>query len=177
MPIFELSEITRENEKELSKGGYYVYGWVCVDWVGSYYYIGKGKGSRYKNVVGRSKHFISVLEHWNVYPYILRGGLSEEAAEKLEEKMKTYLLYEMGHPILDGENPNSALRARSVREAKARLRKTDPNYREGRCRKEIPDFEKFYQKQKDGEITVKEACERLCISRTTWYKRVAELIA
>ena len=37
------------------------------------------------------------------------------------------------------------------------------------------DFEKFLEKQKRGEISVKECCEALNISRGTWYNRVAEV--
>jgi DNA invertase Pin-like site-specific DNA recombinase len=37
------------------------------------------------------------------------------------------------------------------------------------------DFEKFLKKQKDGELTVTECCEKLGISRRTWYNRVAEV--
>lgn len=51
----------------------------------------------------------------------------------------------------------------------------DPNYREGRKRLEIPDFQKFLQKQKDGELTVKECCDILGIRRSTWYDRVREV--
>ena len=45
-------------------------------------------------------------------------------------------------------------------------------------RKAIPlgdDFEKFLQKQKDGEMTVNECCKALGIGRSTWYARVSEL--
>ena len=34
------------------------------------------------------------------------------------------------------------------------------------------DFQKFLEKQKRGEISVKECCEKLGISRSTWYNRV-----
>ena len=51
----------------------------------------------------------------------------------------------------------------------ARLRE---DYREGRPKKEIPDFEKIYEKQKDGKITVTDACRLLGISRTQWYRLV-----
>jgi DNA invertase Pin-like site-specific DNA recombinase len=37
------------------------------------------------------------------------------------------------------------------------------------------DFEKFLKKQKDGELTVTECCEKLGISRRTWYNRVSSL--
>ena len=37
------------------------------------------------------------------------------------------------------------------------------------------DFQKFLEKQKRGEISVKECCNLLKISRSTWYNRVAEV--
>lgn len=52
--------------------------------------------------------------------------------------------------------------------------KADPNWREGRERKELPNFQKFLKKQKDGLMTVDECCAELGISRRTWYNRVAE---
>lgn len=36
------------------------------------------------------------------------------------------------------------------------------------------DFQKFFQKQKDGQITVSEGIKELGISRRTWYNRAAE---
>ena len=41
----------------------------------------------------------------------------------------------------------------------------------GRPRCETPDFEKFLQKQKSGQISVDAACQQLGISRSTWYDR------
>lgn len=37
------------------------------------------------------------------------------------------------------------------------------------------DFEKVLEKQKRGEMSVKECCSHLNISRSTWYNRVAEV--
>ena len=37
------------------------------------------------------------------------------------------------------------------------------------------NFQKFLKKQKDGEMTVTECCEKLGISRKTWYNRVSEV--
>lgn len=42
-------------------------------------------------------------------------------------------------------------------------------------KREIPDFQKFLEKTKRGEITVVESCKALGISRKTWYNRVGEL--
>lgn len=50
-----------------------------------------------------------------------------------------------------------------------------PDYKEGRRVKELPDFEKFLKKQKDGGITVSECCQALGISRATWYNRVRKV--
>ena len=44
----------------------------------------------------------------------------------------------------------------------------------GRPTKMIPDFEKYLQKQKEGHITVIDACNALGISKSTWYNRVRE---
>lgn len=52
--------------------------------------------------------------------------------------------------------------------------RTDPNWREGRKRKETTDFEKFLKRQKDGSMTVNECCAQLGIGRSAWYARVAE---
>lgn len=57
-------------------------------------------------------------------------------------------------------------------EGKAICRENNPEWREGRKVVDIPEFEKFFEKQKRGEISVKECCEALNISRGTWYNRV-----
>ena len=57
---------------------------------------------------------------------------------------------------------------------KAHKREHDPDWKEGRKSKEIDPvaFEKFSQKQKDGEMTVDDCCRELGISRSTWYDRI-----
>ena len=61
-------------------------------------------------------------------------------------------------------------------EGKAICRETKPDWREGRERRELPDFQKFLKKQKDGQMTIDECCKALNISRRTWYNRVAEVM-
>lgn len=56
-------------------------------------------------------------------------------------------------------------------------RSTDPNWKEGRKKIEIPDFQKFLEKQKGGQMSVAECCEQLHISRRTWYNKVQEAAA
>lgn len=60
-------------------------------------------------------------------------------------------------------------------EGKAIARERD-DYQEGRPTKDIPDFEKFLKKQKEGQLTVNQCCEALGIGRSTWYARAREVI-
>lgn len=46
---------------------------------------------------------------------------------------------------------------------------------EGRYRKEPPEFENFLALQRNGKITVEEACKALEIGKTTWYKLSKEV--
>jgi DNA invertase Pin-like site-specific DNA recombinase len=61
-------------------------------------------------------------------------------------------------------------------EGKAICRETKPDWREGRKQIETPDFKKFLEKTKKGEMTVAECCKALNISRRTWYNRVSEVV-
>lgn len=51
----------------------------------------------------------------------------------------------------------------------------NPGWREGRKALDIPDFEKFLKKQKDGIMTVAECCAELKISRSTWNRRARQV--
>jgi DNA invertase Pin-like site-specific DNA recombinase len=53
---------------------------------------------------------------------------------------------------------------------KKQKKKTDPNYKEGRKIIEVPDFPKFLEKTKKGEMSVVDSCSALGISRAKWYR-------
>lgn len=59
--------------------------------------------------------------------------------------------------------------AERTSEGKAEKRATDPNYKEGRKAIEVPDFAKFFEKTKKGELSVVDCCAILGISRSKWY--------
>jgi DNA invertase Pin-like site-specific DNA recombinase len=59
--------------------------------------------------------------------------------------------------------------AERTSEGKAEKKATDPNYKEGRKILEVPDFEKFFEKTKNGQMTVSDSCKELGISRSKWY--------
>ncbi len=61
-------------------------------------------------------------------------------------------------------------------EGKAVKRATDPNFKEGRPRREIPDkFSELLEKTLAGMLSVTEACEDLGIHRTQWYRWKKEI--
>lgn len=55
------------------------------------------------------------------------------------------------------------------------IAKMSDDFSEGRPAIKIPDFEKFREKQKKGEMTVAECCAELGISRATWYNRIRDI--
>lgn len=51
----------------------------------------------------------------------------------------------------------------------------DPDYREGRKRKDTENFEEIYLQVNYGKLTVAKACEMLSISRATYFNRAKEM--
>lgn len=78
------------------------------------------------------------------------GAISEEERNKIRSRQREGI---DAMPIVNGKRISS---------------KTGNEM--GRPLKEIPDFQKFLEKQKDGKITVSDACRQLGISRTQWYR-------
>lgn len=57
---------------------------------------------------------------------------------------------------------------------KAVKRENDPNWKEGRKRIEVEDFEAVLNQYKSGLKTVSQCCAELKISRSTWNRRMKE---
>ena len=174
--IDRFPEFIEENKLELEKGGYYVYAWFCYDWGGICYYVGKGKKDRYKAVSSRGMSFGAIYRNWDVYPVIIKGGLTEEQAEMLEDETKSEFIFERGYPVMDGEGNGAALKNRAIRKAKAIKRANDPDWKEGRKKIEVCGLQEYMQKHSDGLMTVEQCCKELNISRSTWNRRVRELL-
>jgi DNA invertase Pin-like site-specific DNA recombinase len=106
---------------------------------------------------------------------------TSELITKLLDKGVTINILNLG--ILSNDSVNTLLRnvllsfaqferdmiIERTSEGKAIKRATDPNYKEGRKTIEVPDFEKFLEKTKKGEMTVVDCCAVLGISRAKWY--------
>ena len=60
---------------------------------------------------------------------------------------------------------------------KAQRRERDPEWREGRRRKEVTNFRDVRERQIHGELTVDAACSELGISRRTYFRRAKEASA
>lgn len=154
----------------------YIYGWVCENWGGVYFYVGKGCGNRYKSLHNRSRAFMSIVNHWTCFPVILKQGLTEEQAFAEEVNYKEMFLLDLGCPIIDGEGDKALVKNLSAKRGKAIAREKGIRV-DGRPEKDIPLplLQNFLKKQKDGELTVNQCCSELGIGRTTWYKKIALL--
>lgn len=162
-------------EELKSAKGYYVYGWVNVDWGGVYFYVGKGKGGRAFVKHNRGKAFEAIVRNFECFPVLLCDGLTEDEAYRKEYEIKQEFIFNRGYPIMDGEGKHG-LKAMSIKLAKDTKRQNDPNFREGRPKIEIPRLEEYRKLHEEGEMSVKDICSELGISRRTWYNRIAEAL-
>jgi hypothetical protein len=160
----------------------YVYMWLYKTENGDMpFYVGLGTNNRYKSRSSRSKAFKEFLSKHECYPIRCSINLTYEFARELERKLKSEL-QARGITILDAEDCESEYRKRraegiaampTVNGKKVSLKTGRAT---GRPTVELDDdFEKFLEKQKRGEISVKECCNHLKISRSTWYNRVSEV--
>ena len=84
------------------------------------------------------------------------GAMAQQEREKIEKRRDEGIA---AMPIVNGKRVST---------------KTGNAY--GRPLVEInEDFQKFLKKQKDGELSVRECCEQLGISRATWYNKLKEV--
>jgi hypothetical protein len=156
-----------------------VYAWFCKSWGDIPFYVGKGSGDRWKTITGRSQQFEKIVERFECFPIVLLDNLTEEQADFAENDTKHRFIME-GMPIIDMELKakrrlvqREGIDGMLVVNGKKFSKKKNRAY--GRPTKEIPDFEKFLKKQKDGQLTVNECCKALGIGRSTWYARAREV--
>lgn len=140
---------------------YYVYMWVVdAGDVELPFYVGKGKGARWKSKASRSKTFLKFLETHNCRPVKAVDHLTNEVALVIEKQLKNKFI-ECGFPLLDGEE-NEAERIKRQKEGIACARERGVKF--GRPEKDVDCV------LLDGE-TVRDACKRLGVSKTYWYEK------
>ena len=96
---------------------YYVYEWIRLD-TNEPFYIGKGRGKRWKETHGRTEWFNRIINKYKVVVNILHDNLDEETANGLEvwyiREYRDIIGYEMcniqdggeGHGLCGKNNPN-----------------------------------------------------------------------
>jgi len=149
---------------------YYVYAWFNNDWQ-TYFYVGKGKGNRYKETKGRSIPFTKIIENWDCEPVMLEENLTEEEALELEDSTKEIFILDMGYPIIDLEKDslNEKITRIGIEKAKA-----EGKYK-GRKPISYPsNWKEVYDKYKTRELTGTKAMELLNLKRNTFYKLVKQ---
>lgn len=159
----------------------YVYMWLYKSEKGDIpFYVGIGTNRRYKDKSSRSAKFKGFLAKHECYPTLCATNLTREIARDIEKRIKADLK-NRDISILDGEDSRNerkkrreeGIAAMPIVNGKRVSTKTGNEY--GRPSVEIEGFEKFLKKQKDGELSVKECCEQLGISRATWYNKLKEV--
>lgn len=108
--------------------------------------------------------YIDLLRDKDVSVHILNMGIIENTA--IGRMIVTNLL-------AFAEFERAMIKERT--QAGKAIARTKDGYVEGRPRKEPVDFKKFVKKQKDGELSVRECCEQLGISRATWYNKLKDV--
>jgi hypothetical protein len=98
----------------MERDKYYVYAWVNEE-NGDFFYIGKGKGKRYKQKSGRNDLFTKIINKYKCTSIILANNLTEEKALKLEKKLiKLYREKNMAKcNFLDGGDINPRLKGKN----------------------------------------------------------------
>ena len=159
------------DKPEVSKNGdsFYVYAIINDDF-GVPFYVGKGKGSRYKDMARRSKHILAILNNYSCHSEIIENGLCERAAYERERFYKEqYKL--LGYPIVDSEvvSNKDAMRA-GIEKAKA-----SGKYK-GRQKMplDVSQFKSVCARWRSGEITAVKAMEMTGLKPNTFYRRVKE---
>jgi hypothetical protein len=148
---------------------YYVYAWFNNDWQ-TYFYVGKGKGNRYKETKGRSIPFTKIIENWDCEPIMLEENLTEEEAFCSEDVAKEAFIME-GYPIIDLEK--DFVNKKLIRIGIETLKAKNNGKGIGRPKIEFPDnFKDIYKKWKAGEITAVKAMELLDLKKNTFYRLV-----
>lgn len=123
------------------------------------------KLDRFCRATKEGLEYIDILSKKGVILHILNMGIVEDTP--------------MGRMIVTNLLAFAEFERAMIRErtsAGKAIARQNPDWREGRKQVEIPDFQKYFEKQKRGEISVKECCKALSISRSTWYNRVAGVV-
>lgn len=166
-----LNECNNSNsikEKEHDED-YYVYAFINDDWDGAVFYVGKGKGNRYKDYSKRSQHCTAILQKYNCRSEIIKAHLTEDEAYKKERYYKKQFRL-AGMPIIDYENSqyNKEAQREGINKAKR-----EGKYK-GRNAVTVPNFGQYYDAYMTRQTSKSQLAKQLDISRPTLDRLIKE---
>lgn len=151
-------------------GEFYVYRFVCDDWGGVPFYVGKGSGDRKDSTSQRSQHIQNICKRYNWHSEIVKYCETEQGSLEAERDIKQQYR-DYGYPLIDGElEPHAYAQRMGIEKAKALGKHL------GRPKARKPDdWENILARWHNGEITAKAAMEMAGMQSTTFYKYAKEL--
>ena len=146
---------------------YYVYYWYYND-NNAIFYVGKGKGDRYKSKENRNKIFTEMIAKHECFQEVFMKDLTEYEAVLVERSLIEMLIL-LRHPLL-----NIQLRGicQSDGIEKARLEGKYKGRKPIEYDKNI--FENLYIDWKNKKISAKYFMTSLNLKQKTFYRRIAE---
>lgn len=144
---------------------YYVYAYIRLD-TNTYFYIGKGRGIRYKRINDRKKHFKNILNKCQCVVELLYTNLSEQEAFYLETKTIEELVFEEGYTLEIDNDKNEVYHLVNMtfggegisgyrytkEQCKNCSRKGSQNGMYGKRGKDSPHYGKTYSKEHKDKI-------------------------
>ena len=119
------------------------------------------KVDRFSRTLREGLDIVDELRKRGVAVHILNMGL-------LEDTPNGDLMFKIWLAFAEFEK---AMIAERLNDGKEMAKQKNPDYKEGRKEIEIPaNFENYESMIATGNMTVKEACLQVGVSRTTWYK-------
>lgn len=148
---------------------YYVYYWYYND-NNTIFYVGKGKGDRYKSKEGRNKIFNAMVLKHSCFQEIFMKDLTEYEAVLVERALIEMLIL-LRHPLLNIQM-KGVCQSDGIERAKLNGKYSTVGRKLIKPDKNI--FDEIYPEYKKGKVRAKDFMEALNLKKMSFYRRIAE---